>query len=295
MFVWHQRHPNLQALKNLIWEEGLVVIVHTDASGEDGWGVACGSVWKQGRWSEAELQKSINWKELEAYIRALVEIPHLLKRKLVLLKSDNTCAVHYVNAGAGRIGELADLAKAIRLQEVALGVESVAIHIMGESNVTADGLSRMMVLQKVRDQFPDRSLRRRLFRQISAVVGTFDIDALAADDGHNTQCPHWHSPSFSFFERPIDASLIWCFPPTDLLPLVLTFLDTKRRAQQVMRIVLLVPESPKALWFHLVQRFKRVARFRAGSDLSRIRAANGEWTKLPPSKVPYVVLKSTSV
>ena len=195
VFVWHQRHPNLQALQDLVWNEGLVVIVHTDASGEDGWGVACGSVWRQGRWSESEMAKSINLKELEAFRRALTELSQLLANKLVLLKSDNTCAAHYVNAGTGPIGELADLAKSIRLQEVTIGAETVAIHIPGEVNVTAAGLSRMLILEKARDPWPDRSLRRRLFRQIEAAVGQFDVDAMVADDGHNAHCESWYSPS----------------------------------------------------------------------------------------------------
>ena len=66
IFIWHQKHPDFSHLFQLAWAEGLVVVIHTDASGDGGWGVACGNLWKQGKWTPAELQHSINRKELEA-------------------------------------------------------------------------------------------------------------------------------------------------------------------------------------------------------------------------------------
>ena len=79
---------------------------------------------------------------------------------------DNTAAVHYVNAGSGRIPALRDLAKSIRLAEVSLGVESVAVHLPGELIVTADALSRLQLSVHNRDRHSDRSLRKRLFANV---------------------------------------------------------------------------------------------------------------------------------
>ena len=118
-----------------------------------------------------EFQHSINRKELEAYRCALTLLARIVTGKLVLIRVDNTCALHYTNNGAGRIQLLSDLAKSIRLMEVQMGVESVAVHVAGEKNVTADGLSRMSVSAQFRDTRPDRSIRKRLFRNIEAVVG----------------------------------------------------------------------------------------------------------------------------
>ena len=47
--------------------------------------------------------------------------------------------------------ELADLARSIRLKEVELGIESVAIHIPGVVNITPDALSRYYVNNSFRD------------------------------------------------------------------------------------------------------------------------------------------------
>ena len=64
--------------------------------------MACGNIWKQGQWTPEELQHSINWKEFEAHRRALDLLEHLVFGKLVLIKADNTCALHYINHGTGR-------------------------------------------------------------------------------------------------------------------------------------------------------------------------------------------------
>ena len=73
-----------------------------------------------------EMSHSINWKELKAYHYALLRLQPLLRGKLVYIPMDNTCSVHYVNAGTGRIANLCELAKSIRLEEARLSVESVA-------------------------------------------------------------------------------------------------------------------------------------------------------------------------
>ena len=87
---------------------------------------------KQGRWNSEEVDKTINWKELHTYYRALDKFEHLLRGKLVIAKLDNACSVHYINNGTGRIPELADLTRAVRLREASMGVEAVAIHLPGE-------------------------------------------------------------------------------------------------------------------------------------------------------------------
>ena len=130
---------------------------------------------------------------------ALEQLSDVLRHKLVFLKMDNTCAIHYVNAGMGRIEDLNDLARSIRLAEGRLGVESVAVHIPGERNVTADALSRMLVSAENRDRHTDRALRKRLFQQVLSHVPEITIDGLSADDGHNAQLERYVGPSDLIF------------------------------------------------------------------------------------------------
>ena len=118
VFIWHQRHPDLAVLRQLVFEADLVAVLYTDAIGEIGWGATCGSRWAQGVWNSGEACNSINWKELEAYRLALLQFQSFIQGKLILIKTGNSATVHYINCGTGRIASLADLAKAIRLFEV---------------------------------------------------------------------------------------------------------------------------------------------------------------------------------
>ena len=47
-FLWHQRHPALEAVPRLAPIEGYAVIMSTDACGDIGWGGCCRDVWHHG-------------------------------------------------------------------------------------------------------------------------------------------------------------------------------------------------------------------------------------------------------
>ena len=292
VFLWHRKNPEIDALQKLAWDAGLIVVLATDASGDQGWGIVHGNSWVQGTWDAQEQEESINYKELRVYWYALQRLREVVRNKLVYIKLDNSCAVHYVNAGTGRIDKLADLARSIRLAEAELGVESVAVHLAGDQNVTADGLSRLTLSVAQRDKHPDRALRRKLFRHVLQLIPGIDLDGMAAEDGHNSQLPNYACPSFPFWEVDFSVHTVWVFPPDDLINAVLKFIITRRRQQRVMRVVALVPERKSAPWFWMLQHFSRVCRFVAGSDLFRERAQNGIWRKLPAAKEAWVVVAS---
>ena len=289
VFIWHQRHPNLEALQKLAWEAGLVVVIDTDASGDIGWGATCKRKWRQGQWTSVQSEMSINWKELYAYSRALDEFSLYLHGKLIILKVDNTCAAHYVNFATGRINALAQLAKDIRHQEIQLACESVAIRLAGVKNVTADALSQMQLSATQRDKRPHRALKRKLFLGLQDLRGPFHIDGFAADDGHNAQLPQYWTDSNSFFENFDGNKLVWAFPPLDLIQTLMQYLHDRRRAQCSLNIAVLLPEHTSAPWFRYCQHYKRVVRYRKGSDLFR-EFNVGVWGKAPPTKSAWMVI-----
>ena len=131
-----------------------------------------------------------------------------------------------------------------------------------------------------------------MFKHVESLVGKFQVDAMAADDGHNAMRREFHSPGRSFFEREDFSVLTWCFPPKDMIGLVLKFWESKHRAKVPSRIVLLVPESPRAPWWHHLKYFKPLMRYRAQSDLFREFGPDGLWVKCPQARVPYLVLKA---
>ena len=117
-FIWHHKLPNLQGVRTKAWEKGLLVILGLDASSKIGWGITLGDTYLQGRWSGQDQDKHINWKELKTYEIALDKLGHSLAEKVIYVKSDNAAALHYINAGRGRIADLSDVAKNIRYKEV---------------------------------------------------------------------------------------------------------------------------------------------------------------------------------
>ncbi len=76
------------------------VVVTTDAS-TLGWGAVCEGMPASGQWSEPQIRWHINRLELEAVFLALKEFQAQLERQHVLIRTDNTSVVAYINRQGG--------------------------------------------------------------------------------------------------------------------------------------------------------------------------------------------------
>ena len=289
-FIWHHKLPNLQDIRGEAWKEGILVILGLDASSTIGWGITMGDTYLQGEWSGDDAEKHINWKELKAYDIALDLLGQQLVHKIIYVKSDNAAALHYINSGRGRIQGLASLAKSIRLKEVKLAIESVAIHIPGKFNITPDALSRYFFNTSFRDKCPDRTLRKRLFKMIEKEVGVFTMDGMASDDGHNALVSTFCSPSNPLFEGKLESHFVWVFPPLELIGITLKFLISMRKEGITFSCCCLVPERANAPWYRYLKHFLPVKRFSPGADL--FRSFNGSsFVRNPPVKEYWRVVR----
>ena len=107
-------HPHL-----LWWTKGTNVLtgqplhplkhavqIFTDAS-KEGWGAHLGDFTARGVWSVPESHLHINFLELKAVLLALKRFQHLVQGKVVLVATDNTTVVAYINKEGGmRSGSL---------------------------------------------------------------------------------------------------------------------------------------------------------------------------------------------
>ena len=86
-----------------------VVQIFTDAS-KEGWGAHFGDFTASGTWSVPESKLHINFLELKAVLLALKRFQHLVQGKVVLIATDNTTVVAYINKEGGmRSGSLCAL------------------------------------------------------------------------------------------------------------------------------------------------------------------------------------------
>ena len=115
----------------------------TDASNE-GWGAHLGDYMAKGVWLESESALHINLLELKAVLLALKRFERLCCNQIVLVCTDNTTVVSYINKEGGmKSGSLCALLWRLMLWCNQRQIVLRARHIPGHLNVIADKLSRL--------------------------------------------------------------------------------------------------------------------------------------------------------
>ena len=118
------------------------VQLFTDASNK-GWGADLGYSTARGVWSAIESRLHINFLELKAVLLALKSFEHLCRNQIVLVATDNTTVVAYINKQGGmKSGSLCALLWRLLSWCHPRGIVLRARYIPGCLNVIADKLSR---------------------------------------------------------------------------------------------------------------------------------------------------------
>ena len=132
-------------------------------------------------------------------------------------------------------------------------------------------------------------MRKRLFQVIVKLVGSFTLDGMVADDGHNSLVNEFCSPSNPIFEKELSGHRVWVFPPIELIGLVLKFLLDQFKLQPHFCCCVLVPDKKSAHWYKFLAKFRPVFLFNAGTDMFRIRAGS-DFERCPKVKEPWRVI-----
>ncbi|KAI2667306.1 ORF V: Enzymatic polyprotein [Labeo rohita] len=118
------------------------LVVYKDAS-STGWGAVCNGQAASGSWTGPRLQWHINCLELLAVLLALRRFRPTLRHKHVLVRTDSTATVAYINRQGGlRSRRMSQLARHLLLWSQTWLKSLRAVHIPGELNRAADQLSR---------------------------------------------------------------------------------------------------------------------------------------------------------
>ena len=213
------------------------VQLFTDASNE-GWGAHLGDFTARGVWSSTESLLHINYLELKAVLLALQQFEHLCRDQIVLVATDNTTVVSYINKQGGmKPGSLCALLWRLLSWCHPRGIVLRARHIPGRLNVIVDKLSRHnQVIQT------EWSLSQQVFTLLCSRWTQPQVDLFATRFNH--KLPRFASPVPDPTAWAVDAlSLQWdqleayAFPPVSLIPQVIS----KLRDQGCRRMILIVP------------------------------------------------------
>ena len=218
----------------------------TDAS-QSGWGAHLEplGLMVSGVWTLEERCLHINNLEMRAARLAISHFRRQVEGHCVLLSSDNTTVVSYVNRQGGTHSlSLFHETKLLFYMCRDFQVILLSRHIPGRLNVLADSLSRSHQLLP-----SEWSLHRQVVAQIFHLLGRPMVDLFATRFNH--QLPLYVSPVMDPRAMALDAmSFSWdaldayAFPPFCLLPQILR----KIRSSQC-RVLLIAPWWPQRAWF----------------------------------------------
>ena len=226
-------------------------VVTTDAC-LGGWGAVWQCRMARGRWSRVQSQLHINVLELTAVQLALHHFLPELQGRHVLVRTDNTTVVYYINHQGGvRSEQLLNVAREL-LEWAEPRLASLrAVYYPGISNVDADLLSRGGPPPG------EWMLHPEVVKKIWQKFGQASVDLYAtAETAH---CPRWFSRHPEPGSMGSDAlaqewprELLYAYPPLTLMGATL-----QRVKDEAHRVLLVAPYWPARPWFPLLFRLSQ--------------------------------------
>lgn len=195
-----------------------------------------------GKWTAIEQSSHINLLELSAVENALHHFRDYVKHRQVLLRTDNSTVVSYINRQGGtKSAVLCVMTWRILHWCHLFGIQLKAAHIPGKRNVIADQLSRGRQIPKMTEW----SLNQEIVQQIFRAFPTPNIDLFATRE--NRKLTVFSSPFLDPLAWGCDALAVdwtgmfaYAFPPPILIPNVLRKLE-----QESCVLLLIAPFSPR--------------------------------------------------
>ena len=217
----------------------------TDASNQ-GWGAHMGNQSVSGIWTLSDKAKHINFLEMLAVQKALTHFRNPLIGKLLMIRSDNSTVVSYINRQGGtRSPQLCMLVWTIYQWCMKWNIQIKAAHIPGKKNVLADSLSRGNVKVKITEW----SLCQTVADQLFNIYTKPNIDLFATRENRKIQIfcsPYpepeaWNCDALACSWTGIYA---YAFPPPILIPRIL-----QKMKQEMCTLLLIAPLSPRQSWY----------------------------------------------
>jgi len=227
-FLWWKAVFSERSQRNFNRSGLFALEIFSDAS-LTGWGAAYRGTRTHGFWSLEDKKSHINYLKLLAPLHVLRCFASHLKGSDILLRTDNTTAISYINRmGSIKFPRLSGLAREIWSWCMERNLFIYVSYIPSVQNFDADAESRV-VSEETKWSVTDIPY----FDKIAAHFGPFDINLFATSI--NTKCPNfvsWHPDPLA---QAVDAfSLAWgdfyfyAFPPFILILRVLRKIITDK-------------------------------------------------------------------
>ena len=216
-------------------------VVSTDAS-LWGWGGVFEGRGVNGEWSPLLRQSHINYLELLAVFLTLRRFLPYLQGQHVLVRTDNTTTVAYINRQGGvRSMTLCALARRLLLWSSQHLASLRAVHVPGRRNWGPDLLSRGQ------PQYGEWCLHPQVATQLWEKFGRASVDLFASRE--NALCPLFFSLTsdaplgIDALAHPWPNELLYAFPPIALITQVLA-----RVREGGLSMILIAPHWPGRPW-----------------------------------------------
>ena len=221
--------------------------IYTDSS-KDAWGAhieMSSSMTVSQSWKDHEKKLHINVLELKAIYLSLLHFQNILKNKKVMICSDNTTAIAYLNKQGGtKNWVLVQLSLKIMTWALQHQVSLKARHIPGKLNVMADKLSRPNQIMGT-----EWSIHPQVIDAIARTWEKPQIDLFATR--YNNKLPTFVSPIPDPLAYAVDAVAIdwtgfiaFAYPPTAMIKTVLN-----KILEHKCIVYLIAPNWPQQPWF----------------------------------------------
>ena len=285
-FVWTRDfiRGNQQVVDELA--ENLLVLT-TDASSL-GWGATINDRSFQGAWPADIAVRSSNFRELRTVLEWAQGHAHSFPNAFILLRTDNSCTVHYINKGTGRFPELAQIAERCEQVLRPYNIVMIAEHIKGVHNIAADALSRFFDTSGPDDPFPHKCLTSQIWNAIQARFQvTFQMEAFTDPSGHSARVPFRFSENNSIFQvlPSIWKDLVsWWNPPGNLRFACLKHILECMKDESSLtkkKVFILAPNLNKTTPF-LAKHFKQIFKLRKGAAVFHTRNHATDTSIIPP-------------
>ncbi|CAD7939283.1 unnamed protein product [Amoebophrya sp. A120] len=273
------------------------MIVTSDASGFH-WGLTADGdeVRHEGDFSEEIDQRHSNKRDLTTVAEWLKKYGERFAGRIILLRTDNTSAMHYINFGTGRKQWLAEKAKAIKLMQNRLGIKMLAQHVRGKHNVIADAISRLQLSSTLYDQNPSKRLKPEALSSVcSRLKITPTVDAMRDREGHSRLVDYFKNhitDAYQTTDHEMALELSWWHPGSfAIMPVLKKLVDYMKVPEaQRPRALVLVPKYKSRLAY-LHSKFHTVSRFQKNKSIFQVWKG-ASWVDLPPTDDTYLVLST---